>query len=217
MRARDANPAGGEGVVRGRGWEPAWAGGPGQPAGASTGGWRAQARRPAPRRAPLTFDAEGRVEAGAGDPWLRLSRRLTEWLESSFQVPGTRLRFGWEPVIGLVPGVGDLVGAALSSVLLWTAHRLGVPRIVQARMLVNVVVDTGIGAIPVLGDLYDFFFRSNRRNLTLLERALGEPERPGRASDWAYVGAAVAGAVLLLLGLAALAVSLLGAALAALL
>jgi hypothetical protein len=184
--------------------------------GHEAGHWRDRGRRAARRRTPFTFDAQGRVESAGDDPWLRLSRQLTGWLDSSFQVPGTRLRFGWEPVIGLVPVVGDAVGAALSSVLLWTAHRLGVPRIVQARMLVNVVYDTLVGSVPVIGDLYDFFFRSNRRNLDLLERALAEPERAGRLSDWLYVGAAGAVAALVLAGLVSLAGAVIGAVLSAL-
>jgi hypothetical protein len=164
-------------------------------------------RLPLARGRPPEPGAGAPAELFAADDWLGLSRPLAGWLDSSFQVPGTRLRFGWEAVIGLIPGVGDAVGAALSGVLLWTAHRLGVPRIVQARMLVNVMLDTVIGAVPLVGDLYDFFFRSNRRNLALLDRALAEPGRRGRPGDWAYVIAVAVGAGAAALALAGLALS----------
>ena len=220
MQANEAQ----QGPSRDRRWHAPWeevpagAGAGATPAwGRSRDDWRSGVLSHRERRRPLTLDQSGRLRPADDDAWLQFSRQLTRWLDSSFQVPGTRLRFGWEPVIGLVPGIGDAVGAALSSVLLWTAYRLGVPRIVQVRMLVNVALDTAIGAIPLLGDPYDFFFRSNRRNLDLLERALAEPDRRGRVSDWAYVGLAAAGASLVLMGLVWLAVAVAGAALGALL
>ncbi len=126
--------------------------------------------------------------------------RLLVWLlDSAFRVPGTRWRFGFDPVIGLVPGLGDLVGAVLSFLVIWNAVRLGVPRRVQLRMALNVLAYAAIGTIPVVGDGFDFFFKANRRNYALLERALAGGGRATSAGD-RLILAALALLVLSVLG-----------------
>ncbi len=125
-------------------------------------------------------------------------RRLAWILDSLFRVPGTRLRFGIEPLIGLVPGLGDAVNAVLSGLVLWHAFRLRVPWVVQLRMAVNILLYAGIGTIPVVGDAWDFFFKANRRNLALLERAIGPGQRT-RPSDWVVVLGALAALLLAIL------------------
>jgi len=102
--------------------------------------------------------------------------RLSRLLDSSFRIPGTRIRTGLDPLIGLIPGVGDLAGAALSTYLVAEAARLGIPRRTLARMMTNVGIETIVGAIPILGDLFDVAFRANRRNVKLLENALRRQE-----------------------------------------
>jgi hypothetical protein len=117
------------------------------------------------------------------------SRSLAEietlaWLlENSIPVPGTRWRFGFDGVIGLVPGIGDLVGGALTLFVVWRATQMGLPRIVVARMLVNAAIDLVVGVIPFAGDAFDMWFKANTRNLGLARRWLEEPERSTR-DEW---------------------------------
>jgi hypothetical protein len=134
------------------------------------------------------------------DPLAR-ARALTHLLDSAARVPGTSIRVGLDPVLGLVPGLGDVAGAVLSGYVVLLASRLGAPTTVIVRMLGNVVVDTVGGTVPVIGDLFDVGWKANTRNLALLERHLGRPEATRRASR-AVVWGTVAALVLLGLGAA---------------
>jgi len=105
-------------------------------------------------------------------------------MDSVYRVPGTNFRFGWDPIVGLIPGVGDLATASFAVVVLYRAFRLGVPRVVLIRMGLNILVDLVAGVVPFVGDLFDFAWKSNAMNLALLERH----ERPGArpsSGDWA--------------------------------
>jgi len=113
-------------------------------------------------------------------------RRMAELLDNAFQVPGTSYRIGLDPIIGLVPGIGDLVSPLFTIGMLLHARELGVPRVVQARMLINVAIDTIVGIVPVFGDLFDFAWKSNEMNLALLELHARE-ERDASRGDWAFV------------------------------
>jgi hypothetical protein len=104
--------------------------------------------------------------------------RLTTFLDEAFRIPGTNLRIGWDTIIGLVPGVGDLATAAMSAYLIHQARQAGASKWVIARMLGNVGLDLTVGAIPILGDAFDMFFKSNRRNARLLKRHLGRSQDP---------------------------------------
>ena len=95
---------------------------------------------------------------------------LARILDDVFHIPGTKIRFGLDPLIGLIPGIGDAISATLSSYLIWRAHKLGASRLTLLRMAGNLAVDTVLGAIPVFGDIFDVQFRANRRNLDLLRR-----------------------------------------------
>src|SRR5437870_14272 len=108
------------------------------------------------------------------------------------------MTFGLDPIIGLIPGVGDLAAPLFSIVLLLHSVRLRVPRVVQARMVLNAAIDFGIGIIPLVGDLFDFGWKANVRNLALLERHASPGVRPS-AGDWAFVGGILAVLVLLAL------------------
>lgn len=101
---------------------------------------------------------------------LRRLERLARLLDSAFAIPGTRFQFGLDGVIGLAPGVGDAVGIALSSYIVVEAWRMGVPPQILMRMIANIVVDGAIGAVPIAGDLFDFVWKANRRNIDLLLR-----------------------------------------------
>lgn len=121
--------------------------------------------------------------------------RVTTLLDELVSVPGTRVRFGLDPVLGLVPIVGDAVAAIVGLWVIAEATRFGIPRIVVARMSVNLLVDLAVGAIPLLGDLFDLAFRSNARNLALFRRHALDPGASTRGQQ-AFFG----GLVLLLVG-----------------
>lgn len=104
---------------------------------------------------------------------LRIARarfaRMSWLLDNAFLIPGTTIRVGIEPLLGLVPGVGDLAGKGLSLYLVYEAARVGAPPGLIARMLGNVAIDLAIGAVPIAGDVADVFWRANRRNFRLFE------------------------------------------------
>lgn len=114
----------------------------------------------------------------------RLSRYRTiaNVLDQLFRVPGTKLRFGLDSILGLFPGVGDLATAAIGGYGLVVAAQLGAPASIQLRMLMNLLIDAGIGAIPIAGDLFDFAFKAHVRNLKLLEDFMGRPHATRRSS-----------------------------------
>jgi hypothetical protein len=130
---------------------------------------RAGARRSQPHAA-----AAGRAGRHADIRDLEL---LAHWLDSRFRIPGTRIRFGLDSLLGLVPGVGDAATTLPAAYMLYRAHRLGVPRSMLARMGWNVAMDLAVGAIPVVGDLFDLGFKANRRNVELLRQHVGQPGR----------------------------------------
>ena len=132
-------------------------------------------------------------------------RSLARILDTAIRIPGTGIRFGLDSILGLIPGVGDLTGAALSGYIVLAAARLGVPPSVLARMILNLGVDTLVGSIPLLGDLFDVGFRANIRNAALLEKVVTEPVAAKRSSRMA-VAAALAAIALLAIGGVALTV-----------
>ena len=103
---------------------------------------------------------------------------LASLLDTAFIVPGTNIRFGIDALIGLVPGIGDAVTTLMSLYIVREARELGAPRHLIARMLVNVALDSVVGAVPLLGDAFDVMWRANRRNMALLQQHLaGEARR----------------------------------------
>jgi hypothetical protein len=113
-------------------------------------------------------------------------RKLQYFLDSAFRVPGTNFRFGWDPIIGLIPWVGDLLTAVMSCAIVVQAHQMRMPRVVQLRMLLNVAIDVVLGIVPFAGDIADVFWKSNTKNLAMLERHVARP-RPATAGDWVFV------------------------------
>lgn len=123
------------------------------------------------------------------DPHDRTLATLRRWsviLDSAFRVPGTQFTFGLDPILGLVPGLGDLTTPVFAVLLLVQSVRMRIPRVVQVRMLVNAGIDFLIGSIPIVGDLFDFGWKANVKNLTLLERYAHPGSRATRA-DWIFV------------------------------
>jgi hypothetical protein len=117
---------------------------------------------------------------------LEALRKVARLLDSAFVVPGTSYRIGLDPILGLVPGIGDIVSPLFTIGILWHAYDLGLPRIVQLRMLFNVAIDSLVGVIPFAGDLFDFVWKSNDKNLALLELHASEHHHAS-ASDWIFV------------------------------
>jgi hypothetical protein len=143
----------------------------------------------------------------------RTRRRVATlaWLlDSAFPIPGTRFRIGLEPIVGLVPGIGDVLSGAVGGYIVLEALAAGVPRIVVARMAANVLLDMTVGAIPLLGDAFDFVYKSNTRNLRLFERYAVDP-RQSTQSSWAFFGLILGAIVLVLVGALLLAVWFVGA------
>ncbi|SLN29762.1 hypothetical protein ROJ8625_01317 [Roseivivax jejudonensis] len=94
--------------------------------------------------------------------------RLATRMDRAFRVPGTRIRFGWDGVLGLVPGIGDTLALAPAAYILHSAYEMKVPTPLLARMGVNVAVDWAVGLVPIIGDLLDVGYKSNTRNAALL-------------------------------------------------
>lgn len=105
---------------------------------------------------------------------------LAELLDSRWRIPGTSWRFGLDAVAGLIPGAGDLVAGLAGATILFAAHRAGVPNHILARMIGNIALDTVIGSIPVLGSIFDVFYKSNKRNLRLYEEHLAAMRNAAR-------------------------------------
>ena len=143
------------------------------------------------RTSRAASDATRRSEA------LAEVQALAWLLDNSIPVPGTGRRFGIDALIGLVPGIGDAVSGVVGVLVVWRATRMNLPRIVVARMLLNTLLDVTVGAIPVLGDAFDLWFKANTRNLNLMRRYVAEPDTSTR-SEWTSVGLMAAAVVLVI-------------------
>jgi hypothetical protein len=121
-----------------------------------------------------------------------LAERLTRLLDDGFQVPGTRFRFGLDPILGFFfPGVGDSLTGLGAIALLLAAIQRRVPKVVLLRMLVNIGIDVVLGLVPVVGDVFDLFWKSNRRNLDLLRKYDVDPTAKPTVGDYAVVAAGI--------------------------
>jgi hypothetical protein len=127
--------------------------------------------------------------------WLR---QVADLLDSRFRIPGTRIRFGLDPILALLPGIGSLASPLFTVALLAQAVYQRVPRVIMLRMLVNALLDALIGAVPVAGAVGDLFYRANLRNLALLERHARPGVAPTRGDrTFVLAAAAVFGLVIL--------------------
>ncbi len=136
------------------------------------------------------------MNADDGQRRLERLRRVARVWDAALRIPGTPFAIGLDPLLGLVPGVGDALGALVAAWLVLEAARLGTPASTLVRMLTNVAIDALIGAIPVAGDVFDFAWKANLRNVALIERHMVDPAAARRSSRrW---GLAVGTAVLLL-------------------
>lgn len=133
----------------------------------------------------------------AGTP-ARITRTFAHLLDELFRIPGTQLRFGLDPLLSLIPAGGTVVGAAFGTVVLIDAVRLRAPVGVLTRMVGNYLADWAVGAIPVVGPLFDMAYRSNAKNLKLLNRTIADREEVRRASARYWLGVAGLAAVVVL-------------------
>ena len=115
--------------------------------------------------------------------------------------PGTSIRIGLDPILGLIPGIGDGLANIAGSAILLIAAQYRLPKIVILRMGLNVALNAMIGAVPIFGDIFSIWFRSNVKNVQLLERYLSAEERASTFGNWIFVIAIVAGIILLLIGI----------------
>ena len=110
-------------------------------------------------------------------------RALTRLMDQAFGVPGTKWRFGLDALFGLVPGLGDVVGGVIAVYALHVARQLRVPGVIQLHMLTNIAIDASVGTIPIVGDLFDFVFKAQTRNLALLDDWLKTPHEVTKRSQ----------------------------------
>ncbi len=132
--------------------------------------------RPAPSRSIRISDNETLEWSTTEESAVRKSafdvERLAHWLDTLFEIPGIRVRFGIDALLGLMPGIGDTASALASVYILRAASEFGVARITLARMTLNIAIDLLVGAVPILGDIFDVYWKANRKNIELLRRHL---------------------------------------------
>lgn len=140
-------------------------------------------------------------------PSFDAASKFAYWLDAGIRVPGTNLRFGLDPILGLIPGAGDAAGAVLAGWILVEAFRLGASRATVIRIAGNVALDAAVGAVPLIGDIFDFAWKANLRNVALLERHLAAPDRAQHA-DRSFVLLVLFGVLAMALGLLVLGILL---------
>ena len=124
-------------------------------------------------------------------------------MDAGFRIPGTNLRFGLDPIIGLIPGGGDAAGAVLAAWIVIEAVRLGASRATLLRIAGNVALDAAVGAVPFIGDIFDFAWKANLRNVALLERHLAAPGL-AKSADRSFIVLVTFGVFVMVIGLLAL-------------
>jgi Domain of unknown function (DUF4112) len=127
------------------------------------------------------------------------ARFLAELLDQRFTIPGTSIRIGLDPLIGLIPGIGDTLANLAGSAILFIGAKFNLPKVVLLRMALNIALNTLVGTIPFVGDLFSIWFRSNVKNVQLLERYASQHRKNAATSDWLFVFAVIGGLLLLLI------------------
>lgn len=129
---------------------------------------------------------------------------LSRWLDDLIRIPGVGWRFGLDSLVGLIPGVGDTATTLVSFYILASAVRYRVPKVTILRMALNIAIDYLVGIVPVVGDLFDFAWKSNKMNMELLKSratvTAEEAKRGARTSDWLFVGGIIVVLLMILFG-----------------
>jgi hypothetical protein len=128
-------------------------------------------------------------------PRLKRMRQLSQLLDGAIVIPGTKQRIGLDPILGLIPGGGDTVSAALSGYIIIEAARMGLPRKALMQMVMNLVIDTVVGTVPVLGDVFDVFSKANLRNMQIVESHAQTPT-PSAKVDKLFIGLLIVGLII---------------------
>lgn len=144
------------------------------------------------------------LSANAKLSTLRRLRRLSHLLDNAIGIPGTPVRFGIDPILGLVPGIGDFLGSALSIYIVVEAARWGIPRPALVKMVSNILFDTVFGTVPVIGDFADVAWKANVKNIVLLEEHLDLPPQQRQATNWWFITLLIVGLLLVVIGVAAI-------------
>lgn len=147
---------------------------------------------------PPTSPIEVLPRDEAREHLLAIADILAKVLDTTIRIPGTSWYIGLDPLLGLIPGIGDALANLIGTIILGLATRLQLPRIVLARMSLNLLINGTVGAVPIAGDLFSVWFRSHTRNAALLREAAMKPDRETYA-DWFYVGGIIGGTVAVLL------------------
>ena len=134
---------------------------------------------------------------------LRIARFLADLLDQRITIPGTSIRVGLDPILGLVPGVGDLLANVTGSAILLIAAQFNIPKIVLLRMGLNIAINSMIGAIPIFGDIFSIWFRSNVKNVQLLEHYAGARHRRSTVGHGLFVISLLAGLLVIIFGILA--------------
>ena len=168
-----------------------------------------ESSRPAAQFGRIVADPDLRLPSDSPTPdsqreaLLATAELLAKILDTTVKIPGTPFYVGLDPLLGLIPGIGDMLANLIGTVILILAARLQVPRIVITRMSLNLLINGTVGAIPIVGDLFSIWFRSHARNADLLRRAATQPYRETQQARL-YVAGIIGGTVVvLLLGIAA--------------
>ena len=140
---------------------------------------------------------------GESEKRIRRLERLSWWMDDAFEIPFLKWRIGLDALFGLIPGFGDLAGAIVAGVVLWEAVSMKVSAWIIAQMGLNVVLESIVGTIPILGDLFDIHFRANRRNVELLKAGALSPQVQTKRSRFVLilVGSGFIAAILAMVGL----------------
>ncbi|MEQ9672148.1 DUF4112 domain-containing protein [Coleofasciculus sp. G2-EDA-02] len=134
---------------------------------------------------------------------LRRLRRLSHLLDNAIPIPGTPWRVGLDPLLGLLPGAGDFLGTAFSAYIVLEAARIGIPRSLLGQMVMNILLDTVIGSVPIVGDIADATWKANAKNIALLETYWDSPQ-PQKQTDWFFLIWLLVGLTLAVIVIAAL-------------
>lgn len=147
---------------------------------------------------PLPVSSSPRASAS-----LKRLRQISHVLDNAVGIPGSNIRFGLDPILGLLPGGGDVLTGLVSVYIVYEGAKMGLPAATLSRMGFNIVLDTLSGTVPVLGDLFDVTWKANSQNVALLEKHLANPV-PSRGADRLFAGVVIVALLAMVIGMAAL-------------
>jgi Domain of unknown function (DUF4112) len=136
---------------------------------------------------------------------LKRMRQLSQLLDGAIAIPGTKQRIGIDPILGLIPGGGDTVSAALSGYIIIEAARMGLPRKALVQMVMNLVIDTVTGSVPILGDIFDVVSKANLRNMQIVESHAKSPVSTNKV-DKLFIGLLIVGLIIFALAVGGISV-----------